>query len=226
MFLRGVSQKYWKDIEAGLISPTSRVTRILLYSVEHGLFHTREELTDWGFLQDDVDRIVEMPLMSSLIGRSPFWAVPEFQRWFPSKQTADSWKVQVYLAFIEAHQSVRRELAKSFQGSAVFSADVREEVEHESEQACAQASSALAALPEDQVLDCKNRMIVGKLIQVQLEKVNHLVEQGLLKESSAKHIIHRINVRAGRIMGEESDSEDEEESEGYVGTSAKSLLQE
>jgi len=214
MFLRAVMNAYWSDIDGGLIPRTSKVSRILLHSVEHAVANYQNEICDWEVLQTRIMEATAKPCMNAVISVWPLSKVPEFRHWFPSQDAVDSWKGQSCLLFMEGHETAKKHMAAQFQGSIVFVKDIQEQIFQESDAEVSKARERIQELPAELVQKSKSRMLSGKLIQEQLEKVQEFRKLGFLDAKGANQIIHRINVAQGRVAtigGEESSTDADED---------------
>jgi len=192
IFMRAVQHHYWMDIEGGLIPRTARVSRILLYSADCQLDSPDKRLKDWDTIEETLDEHQAKPCLSKICLIWPLSSIHILAELVPSPSTIMMWQVYAALAFIEAHKAARAEVQQQFCTEEIFGLQVKMAVAEESKAQCARAHSALAHLPLDAVEAGKSRMLAGRLLNLQVQKVTELKEMGILSQTGAGHILHRL----------------------------------
>merc|ERR1740121_2252012 len=108
MLLRGVTQIYWEDLEAGIISRTSRVARILLYSAEDAMLNVQKPLDDWSVVLARVCGTTACPRMNRVVSCCwPLNRIRDLQQWFPTEKAVQVSQVYATIEFWEAHRRAR-----------------------------------------------------------------------------------------------------------------------
>lgn len=199
-FMRSVRHHYWQNIEGGVIPRTSRVARVLLYSTDSCMENSKSALSDWKVVADNTDDRQALPRLNRICESWPLCYITPLQQLLPSANTMMMWKVYASVSFIEAHKAAQKEVASYF-GDSVLGKTIQEQVNKESTVQCDQAEAVLRRLPEDAVKVGKSRMLAGRLLQLQLEQVKQLKEEGMLTEKAASRITHRINEQRRNVAG-------------------------
>jgi len=201
-FMRYVQSQYWNDIEEGIIPRTSRVARVLLFSSADALLQPDKTLDDWKVIHFRAKTFTPCPSIGELIASTrPLNTVQWLQNLLPAESIVQQWKVYLAVCFIEAHRSACEDIPQYFAGCDVISESARIQVTEESESQVKEAKEFLESLPKDTVVLCKNRMLAGKLLHRQLEKVASLAKSGLLDEKGASHIAHRLQAEHRALSG-------------------------
>jgi len=199
IFMRSVQRHYWTDIEQGMIPKNSRIARILLYSTDEALSNSKQSLNDWDSVFENLDH--NFKPLQRLCSVWPLRVITALQQWFPSANTVAMWKVYAALSFIEAHHAAQSQVPEHFGKDSVMTLRVQEQVNRESNVQCEKASALLKTIPKELVELGKSRMVAGKLLQLQLEKVNSLQEEGVLHERGATHLAHHIHEVQREVVG-------------------------
>lgn len=202
MYGRFVRNTYWQDIEEGLIPRTSRVARGLLYSASGILQSPTLPLQDWNDLVDMSEEFMRCPCLSVIVAN--VWPLSRFdslQLIFPSDKTIDMWRAYMGLCFLHAHEAARKELPTYFAEGRVMRYSVQEKVARESREECEEAAKFLFDLPKQTVAHCQSRMLAGRLLHKQLEKVDYLAQKGLLDDHGASHISHDLQAQHRALSG-------------------------
>mmetsp|Transcript_95859 Transcript_95859/g.280191 ORF Transcript_95859/g.280191 Transcript_95859/m.280191 type:complete len:891 (-) Transcript_95859:58-2730(-) len=192
VFMRAVQHHYWMDIEQGLIPRTSRVARILLYSTDAELDDPSLTLRDWETIEETLDGHQVVPCLSNLVSAWPLSKISLLTEMFPAKSLIETWQVYAALSMIEAHKAAQTDVPQNYSVDGVLGYQVQATVQQESQAQIAQAVNLLQHMHRDVVETVKSRMLAGKLLQLQVEKVTQLQESGMLSEKGAGHIMHRI----------------------------------
>jgi len=191
VFMRAVQHHYWLDIEGGVVNRASKVARILLYSTDHCLDEADQPLTDWDILKD----MLNDTYTYGTLAKCWHTVLPHCQmleHFFPSPSSVTLWKVYASLAYMKAHQAVRREVHKNLPLDSVLDATVQDEVHRESAEQEGKAFNFLNSLPRDAVEHGKSRMLAGRLLHMQIEDVRQLQADGFLSDKGASHILHEV----------------------------------
>lgn len=199
IFMRAVQRRYWTDIEQGMIPKNSRIARILLYSTDEALSNSKQSLSDWDCVVENIDH--NFRPLQRLCNAWPFRLFPALQQWFPSTHTVQMWKVYAALSFVEAHRAAQTQVPAYFGNDSVLSPRVQEQVNRESTVQCEKAVALLKTIPEELIGLGKSRMLAGKMLQLQLEKVNTLHEEGILHGHGATQLSHHIHEVQREVVG-------------------------
>mmetsp|Transcript_2828 Transcript_2828/g.6619 ORF Transcript_2828/g.6619 Transcript_2828/m.6619 type:complete len:881 (-) Transcript_2828:125-2767(-) len=199
IFMRSVQRHYWTDIEEGMIPKNSRIARILLYSTDEALSNPKQSLSDWDSVVENIDH--NFRPLQRLCNQWPLRLIPALQQWFPSTHTVEMWKVYAALSFIEAHKAAETKVPHYFDGESVLSSRVQDQVNRESNVQCDKAKALLKNIPDELIELGKSRMLAGKMLQLQLEKVNDMHEEGILHSQGAGKLSHHIHEVQREIVG-------------------------
>jgi len=209
IFMRSVQRHYWTDIEQGMIPKNSRIARILLYSTERALSFSRQSFDDWDTILENIDQ--NFKPLQKLCNQWPLKNLPALQQWFPSAHTVDMWKVYAALSFMEAHGAAQAQVPSYFDGDSVLGSRVQEQVSRESAVQCEKAAATLRSVPEELVELGKSRMLAGKMLQLQSEKLHALHEDGILHERGFSDLVHHVHVVQREVVGKAFSGKDGEE---------------
>mmetsp|Transcript_126359 Transcript_126359/g.252510 ORF Transcript_126359/g.252510 Transcript_126359/m.252510 type:complete len:876 (-) Transcript_126359:73-2700(-) len=217
IFLRAVQHQYWEDVEGGVVSRTSKVSRILLYSTDHCLDDSDQPLNDWDILQEMLNETFTYPMLSK-VWHTLLPHCQMLEHLFPSPSSVCLWKVFASLSYIRAHQAVRDIVPHSLPKDSVLDADVQDAVHKESDAQVKKAFEYLQCLPDDAIEHGKSRMLAGRLLQLQVEDVQKLKSDGFLSDKGAARILHSVQEtqrdnEARFFAFDESDDEDSDDEE-------------
>jgi len=201
-FMRFVQNCYWEGIEEGLIPRTSRVARVLLFSANDALQEPGKRLDDWKVVERMKADFQCCSCINSCVAN--VWPLNQsewLQSVFPADVTVEMWNVYLTLCFIDAHKTAREEVPKYFSDGNVLSQYVQEQVARESCVQTEEAAKFMESLSPESVVHGKNRMLAGKLLHVQLEKVTGLAKKGILDDKGAAHIMHHLQAEHRKLAG-------------------------
>mmetsp|Transcript_34381 Transcript_34381/g.106750 ORF Transcript_34381/g.106750 Transcript_34381/m.106750 type:complete len:880 (-) Transcript_34381:66-2705(-) len=199
IFMRTVQRHYWTDIEQGMIPKNSRIARILLYSTDEALSNPKQSLNDWDTVMENIDH--NFRPLQRLCNVWPLRLVTALQQWFPSAHTVSMWKVYAALSFVEAHQGAQAQVPTFFSRDSVLDLRIQDQVNKESGVQCEKASAMLKSIPAELIELGKSRMMAGKMLQLQLENVTSLHEEGILHERGATQLMHHIHMVQREVVG-------------------------
>jgi len=213
IFMRTVQRHYWTDIEQGMIPKNSRIARILLYSADEALSNPKQSLNDWDSVLENIDH--NFRPLQKLCSVWPLRLISALQQWFPSAHTVSMWKVYAALSFMEAHRAAQVQVPVFFSEDSILSSRVQEQVNRESSVQCDKATAMLKTIPDELIELGKSRMLAGKILQLQLEKINSLHEEGILHERGATRLLHHIHMVQREVVGK-----------AFAGKSAEKVVEE
>mmetsp|Transcript_62900 Transcript_62900/g.195180 ORF Transcript_62900/g.195180 Transcript_62900/m.195180 type:complete len:279 (+) Transcript_62900:2-838(+) len=200
-YLRVVQNNYWDAIEDGIIPRNQKVARILLRSTDEAMDNSWLCLSDWDVIMRDVMESKPSHFvrwMAAAVQRKPLCWVPGLRNEF-SEEAAVLQQVYVALSFQEAHARAQSEVPKYFAADDELDAQVHKQVARESSLQCSRAAELLGRLPPEAVELGKSHMLARKLLQVQLDRVGHMKEKGLLTDAEASFLQHQVKEATHRL---------------------------
>jgi len=177
-FLHGVQHQYWHDISIGVVPRRSDSARILLNSVQEGMAQAWESLNDW----ESVSTGLEKRSCLSVMAGSMLFSGEEMDLTMQ--------KVYCVTCFLRAHEKAREELPRFFKGTSLT---VQQLVDKESKAQCQEAEKLLASLPADSVELGRTQMAARKILNHNLQEVEHLKERGMVAASEAAKLSHDVH---------------------------------
>jgi NhaP-type Na+/H+ or K+/H+ antiporter len=194
--MRVVKNSYWDILDGGVLARKSSVTKVLLESADLGMLETlseTHELSDWETVRKGLE-------IGEYKDEQEFRAASLYKYFFKDFENYQQRGITAALAFIHAHE-VAVNVLKSFMagdaGESLEESFIINAVEEQNKK----PAVYLESMPKDMVTLTQNKMLARKLLAFQAKQVSGLASRGLISDTHASELEHRLHASARGVWG-------------------------
>jgi rubrerythrin len=207
MLMQAVLRKYWKAIDGGQLSGTSRVARVLVLVSDEVIQQPSQTLQDWEKAASYLSQTPVIPGISHICEMRPF-KYTDLKEIFPSTSRMEKWHIQAALNFVSAHEAATETCVAHIADLKDVSEEARDALKTEAEKQVSLAKKFLSEQNAAQVRKIKCQMAAERLFEKQRALVKEMFEGGLLTRKDADHLqetMHYEQKEAARLDREDKD---------------------